>query len=101
MNSMVYDHFGSAPMFLIYDDTSKALSTIDNQNVNRVHGMCSPINTLSGQSVDVMILGGIGAGALNKFAAMGVTVLQVGAKTVQENIDLYHSGKLQKRQELV
>jgi len=89
--SMVYGHFGSAPMFLIYDTEANTSVIIDNQNLNHAHGMCSPIQALNGQSVDAIIVGGIGAGAINKLNMMGVKVFRAIAGTVQNNIDLFKS----------
>ena len=39
LKSIVYGHFGSAPMFFIYDSESKDSEIIDNQNLGHVHGM--------------------------------------------------------------
>jgi len=91
LESIVYGHFGSAPMFYLYDSETKENEIIDNQNLGHVHGMCSPIQALKGRTVDVIIVGGIGAGAINKLNMMGVKVYQAMANTVQKNIDLYYT----------
>jgi ArsR family transcriptional regulator len=51
--------------------------------------MCSPIQALNGQSVDAIIVGGIGAGAINKLNMMGVKVFRAVDDTVERNIDLF------------
>jgi len=89
IESIVYGHFGSAPMFIIYDTETSTSETIDNQNIGHVHGMCSPVQALNGQSVDAIVVGGIGAGAINKLNMMGIKVYQAVEDTVQKNIDLF------------
>jgi predicted Fe-Mo cluster-binding NifX family protein len=94
LDSIVYGHFGSAPMFLIYDYDTRETEIIDNQNLQHVHGMCSPIQALNGRAVDAIIVGGIGAGAINKLNMMGVKVYQAMADTVQKNIDLFNNNMM-------
>jgi predicted Fe-Mo cluster-binding NifX family protein len=50
---------------------------------------------LDGKSVDAMIVGGIGAGALTKLNALGIRVYGAGASTVKENLVLLNQNKLQ------
>jgi ArsR family transcriptional regulator len=90
LNSMVYGHFGSAPMFYIHDSETKDSEIIDNQNLSHAHGMCSPIQALNGTSVDAIVVGGIGAGAINKLNMMGIKVYQAVEDTVQKNIELFN-----------
>ena len=89
IESVVYSHFGSAPMFFIYDSETKDTEIIDNQNLNHTHGMCSPIQALNGKTVDAIIVGGIGAGAINKLNMIGIKVYQAIEDTVQQNIERF------------
>jgi predicted Fe-Mo cluster-binding NifX family protein len=50
---------------------------------------------LDGHSVNAMVVGGIGAGAINKLNAMGVKVYAAAAPTVKENLDLLTENRLQ------
>jgi predicted Fe-Mo cluster-binding NifX family protein len=93
--SEVYDHFGSAPAFIIVDTEGKEVLTVDNKDLHHVHGACNPIMALDGKSVDAMIVGGIGAGALTKLNALGIRVYGAGASTVKENLTLLGENKLQ------
>jgi ArsR family transcriptional regulator len=94
MKSRVYDHFGSAPLFVIVDSVSQDISTVNNKDLNHVHGACNPIKALDGRSVDAMVVGGIGAGALIKLNGMGIKVFAAGAPTIKENILLFNENKL-------
>lgn len=95
MESRVYDHFGSAPAFIIVDTEGNEVLTVNNQNMHHVHGACDPIMALDGKSVDAMVVGGIGAGALAKLNAAGIKVFGAGASTVKDNLSLLSENKLQ------
>jgi predicted Fe-Mo cluster-binding NifX family protein len=93
--SKVYDHFGSAPAFIIVDTETKGPISVNNKDLNHVHGACNPIMALDGHGVNAMVVGGIGAGAINKLNAMGVKVYAAAALTVKENLDLLIENRLQ------
>lgn len=95
VESQVYDHFGSAPTFLIVDTEGKDVLTVDNRDLHHVHGACNPIMALDGKTVNAMVVGGIGAGALRKLNALGIRVYGAGAPTVRENLALLSENKLQ------
>jgi predicted Fe-Mo cluster-binding NifX family protein len=50
---------------------------------------------LDGKSVDAMVVGGIGSGAITKLNAMGVKVYAAAAPTVKENLKLLTQNKLE------
>lgn len=95
VESKVYNHFGSAPAFIIVDTEVEEVSTIDNENIHHVHGACNPVKALDGKSVNALVVGGIGAGALAKLNALGVRVFGAEAQTVKENLKLLAKNKLQ------
>jgi predicted Fe-Mo cluster-binding NifX family protein len=95
LESTVYGHFGSAPAFIIVDTDLKQVSAVDNNNAHHVHGACNPIMALGGNSIDAMVVGGIGPGAITKLNAMGVKVYRASAPTVNENIALLGANQLQ------
>ncbi len=94
MNSMVYGHFGSAPAFVMVDTDEKGLTVVDNRDVNHVHGACNPIQAIGGQAVDAVVVGGIGAGAINGLNAKGIQVYRASVGTVGQNVELFKAGKL-------
>lgn len=91
LDSVVYGHFGSAPVFIIFDTETNTTDTINNRDLGHAHGMCNPLKALNGKSVDVIVVGGIGAGAINKLNTMGVKVYRACEGTVQDNIDLFQN----------
>jgi predicted Fe-Mo cluster-binding NifX family protein len=95
MESVVYDHFGSAPAFLIIDTDQEQIGTGDNSDAQHEHGNCNPMAKLGGNQIDALVVGGIGAGAIMRLNAMGVKIFRAGAVKVRENIDLLKENRLQ------
>ena len=94
VESLVYGHFGSAPAFIVVDtDVDKAV-TVNNRDLKHVHGACNPIQAIGGLKPDVVVVGGIGAGAINRLNAEGVKVYRAAAETVQQNLKLLKENKL-------
>jgi predicted Fe-Mo cluster-binding NifX family protein len=94
LNSNVFGHFGSAPLFVVYDTDGDLLSSIDNQDIDHIHGKCNPLKALNGKLVDAVIVGGIGAGAITKLNEMEIKVYKATSGSIQENLDLFKENKL-------
>ncbi len=84
--SKVRDHFGSAPFFIVYDDSSKEFVTVKNQDQDHQHEQCNPLASFKDVPIDAVVVGGIGAFALSKFDAAGIRVYKGVVGTVAENI---------------
>jgi predicted Fe-Mo cluster-binding NifX family protein len=95
LDSPVSAHFGSAPAFMIVDTASSACRVIDNARQHHAHGMCQPLSALAGETVDGLIVGGIGRGALMKLRAAGITVFRADQPTVGEAVAALSAGNLQ------
>ena len=94
IESPVYSHFGSARFFIIVDADTGEQETVDNHDLNHAHGKCQPLVALGGTSVDAVVVGGIGGGALKKLAEAGVKTYRAVEGTVSENLSLFKDGKL-------
>jgi predicted Fe-Mo cluster-binding NifX family protein len=92
--SLTYPHFGSAPYFIIYDTETRALRTLRNADEHHTHGACHPLKALTGESVEAVIVGGIGARAIAGLNAAGVKVYRSVPGTVAENLDRLEKGRL-------
>jgi predicted Fe-Mo cluster-binding NifX family protein len=84
MKSLVYEHFGSAPGFVIIDTESMNLEEIQNGDMHHDDGMCQPLKALGGRQVD----------ALMKLQAQGIKVFHAADGTVLQNLDLIKNGNL-------
>ena len=94
LSSAVCAHFGSAPAYLIVDTDSRACRCVPNKNDHHSHGKCMPVDILQGESVDGIVVSGIGMGALNRLAQVNIQVYASGCATVGEAIDAYTAGAL-------
>ena len=94
LDSAVYNHFGSAPAFAVFDFSTKELTTVNNGDLHHTHGACNPMKALSGERVSAIVVGGIGAGALTRLNQLGITVYRAVAPTVRENIALFERDSL-------
>jgi predicted Fe-Mo cluster-binding NifX family protein len=94
MSSEVYNHFGSAPLFVVVDTETNSVGTINNRDQHHAHGACNPLKALDNQQIDAVIVGGIGAGALSRLNQSGIRVYRAQSQTVQENMALFTSKHL-------
>jgi predicted Fe-Mo cluster-binding NifX family protein len=94
IDSKVYNHFGSAPLFVVVDMETSVASMIRNKDQHHMHGACNPIQALDNQKIDAVVVGGIGAGALSKLNQSGIKVYRAQSQTIKENMALFASQSL-------
>jgi len=94
LESAVYGHFGSAPVFVIVDSETQAVEVINNQDLGHQHGMCNPLGALDNKEVDAIVVGGIGGGAIRKLNSAGIAVFRAMKGTVQDNMQVYLQNEL-------
>jgi len=93
-DSPVFNHFGSAPYFVICDTANDTFVTVSNADQHHAHGQCQPMAALDGHTVDAVAVGGIGGGALRKLQAGGIKVYRAVEGSVGANLALARNGKL-------
>jgi predicted Fe-Mo cluster-binding NifX family protein len=89
IESRVYNHFGSAPAFVVIDTNTNDIATINNRDQHHEHGACNPIKALDNHNVDAIIVGGIGGGALSRLNQAGIRVFQAAAANIRENMNMF------------
>ena len=94
LDSEVFGHFGTAPQFVVFNIETKSISTINNQDLGHAHGKCSPLKALDGKMVDVIVVGGIGAGAINRLNEMGIKVYKASKGSVKDNLALFENNSI-------
>jgi predicted Fe-Mo cluster-binding NifX family protein len=94
VESRVYNHFGSAPMFVVVDTEINDVSVVTNSDRNHSHGACNPIRALGDQEVDAVVVGGIGSGALQRLKQSGIRVYHAQAPSIKENIAMLKNRSL-------
>ncbi|WP_419661571.1 dinitrogenase iron-molybdenum cofactor biosynthesis [Desulfosarcina variabilis str. Montpellier] len=94
IDSVVHNHFGSAPHFIFVDLDTDTVEVFENPDQDHQHGACNPMAALGERKVDGVVVGGIGGGALKKLNDDGITVYRAVEGTVKENASLIKAGKL-------
>lgn len=94
VESTVYNHFGSAPAFVVVNTEGNDVSTVVNRDADHIYGACNPIKTIGGTEVDAVVVGGIGAGALMGLNAKGIKVFKATGTTIKDNLALFSENKL-------
>ncbi len=97
IQSKLSGHFGSAPYFLVYDDSSEDVRVVDNSNDHEAHGQCMPVNLLKDMQVDIVVCNGMGLRALENLKNMDIRVFRPLEQylTAEEIIAAAAEGKLQ------
>jgi predicted Fe-Mo cluster-binding NifX family protein len=93
-DSKVYNHFGSAGIFIIINSETGEKKLVNNADLNHIHGQCQPLAALNGAVVDGIVVGGVGRGALSKLRNAGIKVFRAVEGTVAENLKLFKDGQL-------
>ncbi|MHC4203992.1 MAG: NifB/NifX family molybdenum-iron cluster-binding protein [Planctomycetota bacterium] len=91
----VYDHFGSAPYFTIYDTEKDDCETVDNSNQHHDHGTCHPLKVLDGKAIDAVVCSGMGKRAIQKLNEAGIRAYKASCDNVLEVIDKHRINDLE------
>ena len=94
LDSLVYGHFGSAPVFALVDSETLAVEPIGNRDHEHEHGACSPLRAMGRRQVNAVIVGGIGPGAINGLQQAGIEVFRCVGGTVAEAVHNFNAGEL-------
>jgi predicted Fe-Mo cluster-binding NifX family protein len=94
LESRVYPHFGSAPMFLIVDTETKATRAIVNLECGPAHRRCHPLDVLADEKIDLVVVSGVGPGALDQLRAAGIRAYHTARGTAGEALDAIARGAL-------
>ncbi len=84
--SVMRSHFGAAPFYIVYDDSSKEFVALENKDLEHEREQCDPLASFQETKIDALVVCAIGAAAVTKFNAVGIKVYKGVAGTVAENI---------------
>lgn len=90
--SEVYGHFGSAPYFALCDIKTGIIEFIDNGGRAHEHGQCNPLGAIAGKSVSAILVGGIGARALERLNSGGIRVYRSPEGTLSAAMEQFKKG---------
>ena len=92
-NGEIFQHFGHAEQFKLYDvENGKIKRTQAIDTNGQGHGALASV--LTGADVEVLICGGIGAGAQNALADAGVRLYGGVSGNADEAVQNYIAGRL-------
>jgi predicted Fe-Mo cluster-binding NifX family protein len=94
VESAVFNHFGSAPVFVVVDTETSQVAEVINRDLHHAHGACSPLKALDGHPVDAVVVGGIGGGALSGLNRAGISVFRSAGATIGDNLARLRQGGL-------
>lgn len=93
LDSEVFNHFGSAPLFVVVDSESRVITPVDNGDLGHHHGACNPVKALGNTQVDAIAVRGIGQGAITRLNQMGLKVYKAET-TITTTLEKLHSSGL-------
>ena len=97
LNSGVSPHFGRCPFFVLVDIDENGTIRNVTSVANPCYGNHAPGQVpafINSQGVDVMVSGGMGAGAISYFNQYGITVATGAVGAVADAIEAYFDGAL-------
>jgi predicted Fe-Mo cluster-binding NifX family protein len=89
LESTMYGHFASAPLFLEVDTDTGQASAIPNCDKFNPDAGCDPFKALAGRQLDGVIVGGLGDNLLDMLNMMGFRVYEAQTDSVEENVELF------------
>ena len=84
LESPVFNHFGSAPLFLLVDTQTQQIAELPNRH--HTHGACGLPRLLAMEQIDALVSSGIGQGALIKLSSAGIDVYRAEGATIADNM---------------
>lgn len=96
-NSVVDTRFGRCAHFVIYSTDADQYTNVINRGINSPHGAgVAAAQQVIDQKVDVVITGNMGPNAMELIKAAGIEIYGTSGGTVEEAVNLYLQGKLEK-----
>jgi predicted Fe-Mo cluster-binding NifX family protein len=94
LSATICEHFGAAPAYLLHDTESGESKLVGGTEGEHEHGGCRPLDSLEVDTLDAMIVGGIGPRAVARLGQAGVRVYRAEGRTAKDNIDALLRGEL-------
>lgn len=92
-DSQVAQHFGHCPSYRLYDVVDGAV-TSTTEVANPGHGAGFPPDYVAELGANVMIVGGIGAGAITRFQGHGIELVTGATGSADAAVQRYLEGDL-------
>lgn len=96
VESSVYGHLASTPLFIVVDTESGVTSCFANGDPLAPDTGCNALKSVCSRSLDAMVVDGIGDGFLRILNNCGIEVFQAESASVRENLSLFKEQQLLK-----
>jgi len=94
LESLIYDHFGRAPEFLIVDTETLSCQPISNNKLSDENSGCKSHVFTDHPEVNAIITECIGDGSLRNLTKAGIKVYKATKGSINKHIDLFNGGSL-------
>ncbi len=94
LEDKVFEHFGSAPFFTLYNSENGELKIVENRNAHHDHGTCHPMNQLMKYRINSVVCSGMGRRAIEALNSEGIKIYMADSKKVSDTVEQIKSGKL-------
>lgn len=86
-------HFGMVPFYTVVDTESNDIMVVPNTSSHR-GGQGYPPELLHAAGVDILVCGGLGHRAVQRFEELGIRVFVQASGSVRDALDQYNEGRL-------
>ena len=93
-DAQVAQHFGHCPSYRVYDVTDGAVQSVQ-EVANPGHDVGFPPDFVATLGANVVIVGGIGTGAVNRFQGHGIEVIAGASGSADAAVQEYLAGRLE------
>jgi len=94
LESGIFGHFGSTPLFLVVDGDTEACSYVPNCDPRVPEAGCNVLKALLNHKLDAMIVDGIGDGFLRILNDLDIKVYQAQSPKIGKNLALLRDEQL-------
>lgn len=94
INSELFSHFASAPLFLIIDTRNGEIETVDNCDAKEPMKGCNPFAALQGRNLDAIVVDAIGDAIHQTMNMCGFRVFASTSNNLQQLVEALKSEEL-------
>lgn len=94
--SLLCDHFGSAPYYVLYDQKSGEYESIPNEKSEYEHGQCRPMDLLDEYGITAVVCKSMGRNAAASIERNEIKVYMTKGETVGHAVAEFIEGNLVK-----
>jgi predicted Fe-Mo cluster-binding NifX family protein len=95
LQSEIFGHFSSAPLFLVVDSESKEITAIENCDPKEPLKGCNPFAALQDKGIETIVVDGIGDAALQTMNLYGFRIFGTNTNILGQALEQFETGQLQ------